>query len=97
MSKAEPIVKWRTGGWGDPIERIEVVRETERSVFFDVGYGVRRQEKFSRYSQFHDSWAKAHAYLLKDAEEKARSYEAQLRYAEQKLAEVKAMRPPQES
>ena len=55
------IKKYRTGSYGEPIEVVEVDRETEKSVWIK-GH---RNEKITNYHSYFDSWSEAHDYLVK--------------------------------
>lgn len=96
------IVKFKTGGYRETIERVECVRETEKSVYtLHVNYyGIEateptRNDKFSGHTQYHDSWADAHAYLLKEAEAKVAACRRSLESANDKLDIIKRMKPPE--
>lgn len=85
------IVKYRTR-W-DQIERVEVDRETESSVFING----RRSAKVSGYENFHDSWAAAHACLLAKHQLQVNQLRRQLEAANGKLGNIKGMKAPKES
>lgn len=98
------IVKFKTGGYRETIERVECVRETEKSVYvFDTDWrGIKatkptRSDKFSARTQYHDSWAEARAYLLIKAEDNVAACRRSLESANDKLGNIKGMKPPKDA
>lgn len=100
------LIKWKTLKWNEnKIERVECVRETDKQVvILEYPWGnnkkqpqERRHLKESGYEQFHDSWEEAHAYLMKQAEEKLLSARRSLQRAQDELGNVKGMRKPPET
>lgn len=96
------IVKFKTSFSADKIEEIEVVRETEQSVFLPVngrslagkkGVNERRDAKRSTYVQYHDTWADAHAFLVGKAQREVESLRSRLEQAKGKLGQIKGMKP----
>lgn len=60
--------KYKTGGWSDIlIEEIEIIRETEKCIFY-LGWSDKTQErkslKHSSSEQYWDTWHEAYDYLL---------------------------------
>lgn len=95
-----PIVKYETSKFGRvPILRVECERETEQSVFvINPKYPnikPSRQAKISSYSQYHDTWADAHAHLLAMAEASVAACRRSLELANAKLGNIKGMKPPE--
>lgn len=92
------IVKWKTseGVRGVcQIERVEVTRETEHSVFTPLSSGnERRWEKRGPYGVYHDSWDKAFTYLLAEAERSVANVQRVLEIANSTLSHIKGMRKP---
>lgn len=93
------ITKYKTLSYSRKIEPVEVTRETEQSVFLVhcSGDSERREAKISDYAQYHDSWADAHAYLLKRAEGKVLGCRAALESANGELGNIKDMKQPDTS
>ncbi len=65
--------KYQTSHWNIEIKEVEVVRETDNFIILSWQYGIkkeRREAKHSEYHLYHDTWEAAHAYLLHRAEER---------------------------
>jgi hypothetical protein len=92
------IIKYRTFSTNS-IERIEVLRETEQSVFLPstLTCGERRESKIGSYWSYHDSWEAALAYLISEAEKKVRTSQLRLNAAKGALNQLKGMKPPKEA
>lgn len=97
------IMKFKTGYSADKIEEVEVLRETEQSVFLRVnssslagrkGTNERRDAKRSTYVQYHDTWADAHAFLVGKAQRDVESLRSRLEQAKGRLGQIKGMKPP---
>jgi hypothetical protein len=91
------IVKFMTGWLDSGIRRVEVVRETEASVWV-VRNGLARSQKTERreakrgeYAQYHDTWEAAHAHLVKKAESEVKAARLQLEKVNGKLGNIKGM------
>jgi hypothetical protein len=97
------IIKFKTSSaWstGPKIERVEVIRETEQSVFLPksrVGKtnGERRAAKHSEWEQYHDTWEAARAYLLEIANDDVTAARLALERANGKLGNIKGMKKPE--
>lgn len=88
--------KYKTKSYSTGIEPVEVIRETDQSVFL-AGLrksGERREAKISDWTQYHSSWVDAHAYLLNRAEEKVRCCHSALNSATGELDAIKGMKRP---
>ena len=101
-----PIIKYKTGCGADKIEQVEVLRETNVSVFLPVnarslagakGVDERRDAKRSTYAQYHDTWEDAKAYLMAKAEGEVVAARRRLEQANSKLGNIKGMKPPKEA
>ena len=69
------VVKYRTNSFlRKTIERVEIERETESSVWI----GDRRRAKRSEYESYWDSWEEARSYLIEKAEGR---FDAAFKYA----------------
>ena len=88
------MIKYRTC-W-DKIEAVEVLRETEKTVFLP-GRGRRNEEreaKRSDYQNWFDSWDDAKAFLVAGAERKVETARMNLERAKGKLGQLRGMREP---
>ena len=85
----ERLIKYRTGKWRTYIEKIEIERETDASVWVDG----RRFGKKTSYDSFFDTWKDAHEFLLRNAERTVVSLERRLEYANERISEIKALVP----
>ena len=87
------MIKYRTSGWEHDIERVEVERETEHSVWIKG----RRRSRWTSYEKYHDTWHNAHAYLKSKAEQTLETNERYLEEYRKELAEIKAMVDPEDT
>lgn len=95
-----PLVKFKTGYSADKIERVEVLRETAQCVYLPSHCHrktERRDAKRSEYTQYHDTWAEAHTYLMQRAETAVIAARRSLELANTKLGNIKGMKPPKET
>ncbi len=75
---------YRTGGYPDVIQRLEVVKETEKQIVVldvDLWGGKpkeRRHTKQSGYHNFFDTFEQAKAFLMERCDSKIRSYQSSL-------------------
>ena len=85
--------KYRNGGYGrNPIEEIEIERETATSVWIKVSNGKdRRNSKKTEWHNYFDTWEEAKDFLLKNAERKVERFNVLLSKAEKELASIKAL------
>lgn len=88
------MIKYRTRF--EKIEALEVDRETEHMVFLPAQGGSRpRQEhKVSDWSNWHDSWDAAHAFLVAQAERNVEALRMNLAQAKGRLGQIRGMKPP---
>lgn len=95
-------VKWETGGFRDPIIKVECVSETslfvviKRNGILDDELYEERLKKRGSYKQFHDSWDEAHLYLVTTHENNVAALRAQLVRAKSVLGNIKGMKKPSE-
>lgn len=81
------IIKYMVKTWLNSIERVEILRETEKSVFFprttfeNKDIGERRESKSSGYGKYYDTWNEAHGHLLDNAKVKEGAAENNLETA----------------
>jgi len=81
------MIKYKTDGWNSLIERIEVERETDSSVWIKG----RRCAKASSYNNYFDKWDQAKDYLLKGALRNRDNKRHQLDRADKELKKIKAL------
>ncbi len=85
------MIKYRTRF--DEIKAIEVLRETDKQVVLLVGKTERRENKVSGWSNWHDTWEDAHAFLIAQAEREVNSLRLQLELAKGTLGQIKGIKP----
>lgn len=85
------MIKYRTRF--DRIEALEVERETDKQVVLPASEGCRsiRENKVSDWSNWHDTWDDAHAFLVKEAEREVESLRMRLEKSKGKLGQLKGM------
>lgn len=84
--------KFKALSWSGPrIEEVEIVRETDSSVFL---LGGQRRAKVSECESYHDSWKEAHELLLARAEGRVSQARRALERANGALGNVKSMSAP---
>lgn len=95
---APMLVKFRTDYNANRIDVVEVLRETNASVFFLGSHGRTecREAKMSDWKQYHDTWADAHAYLMAKAQSCVDRARRALELANGHLGNVKGMKPPRD-
>lgn len=94
---------FKTGGWKEKIQPVEVVKTTEKFVTireerFSFGpkkFDERRCAKEGSYDRYFPTWEEAHAYLLNKAEAKLVSARRSLELAQGELGNVKGMKKPE--
>lgn len=98
-----PIIKYRTGGWNQPIERVECTRETMACVYFMVaplfGNGKpveRRTQKYSGHERYHATWEDARTHLIAERESQIEAAVGAIKEAgeiiEKKRAEINVLK-----
>jgi len=95
------IVKWLAkGGWEWDIERVECIRETEKSVWESrlstwakETYTIMRP-KHSVNNRYCDSWEEARDFLLRRSLREEEDLESLLNNVRQRLERLRAMTPP---
>ena len=87
------MIKYRTRF--DNIEAIEVVRETKKQVVLPANsWGKETSEnKVSNWTNWHETWEEAHAFLVSKAEREVESLRLQLEQAKGRLGQIKGMKP----
>ena len=84
--------KYRTTHYNDAkIDEVEILRETDSSVFTATTRGRKKEQreaKVSGYHQYHDTWEAAHKYLLEMAQNELKRCEQRLDYAKKILKTI---------
>lgn len=93
------ITKFKTGSFTKGlIEQVECTRETDKCVYVIGRYGHGDEEsrvsKVGSYARFHDTWADAHAHLMKSAMAKVSIARGQLERANAELGNIKGLKQP---
>lgn len=78
-------------GLGDKIERVEITRETDKSVWLKVPSGERKAKKLSRYEVYHDTFQAAKESLIKSIKNKISQAEMKIKYRLEELKEAEAL------
>jgi hypothetical protein len=90
------LTKWKTSKWSIEIERIEIERETDASVFLKTRRGdSRREAKRSTYIVYHDSWSDAREYLIAREEGLKLAAGSMLDRALKNISDLDSMAEPQ--
>ena len=76
------------------IEEVDVVRETDESVWIEYGKTEYRESKVTGGHIYHDSWESAHNYLVACNRADINRYQAMLDNALLEQAKVQAMTGP---
>ena len=80
--------KYKTGGWNEPIEEIEIERETAVFIFIKTPSGeLRRHGKVTHYPRYYDTFEEAAAYLTERREDNVKCCKRDLRRAKRKRRE----------
>ncbi len=87
------MIKYRTRY--NAIEVVAVLRETKKQVVLRAKNGARqiREAKVSGWSNWHDTWEDAHAFLLRNAEQSVEHLRIRLDRAKGELAQIRGMKP----
>lgn len=89
------MIKYRTDRWGDKIESLEVLKETEKQIVYMNRHGREiREAKSSEWQKWHDTWEEAKDSLLRRAESRVQSLRCQLEKANGELGNIKGMKRP---
>ena len=87
---------YKTGGYRNPIEGIDVIRATEKSVFLkDTSHREKTEMREAKITQWycrHNTWEEAKSHLLNQATEKVKSLRLQLQRATDKLGNIKGLK-----
>jgi hypothetical protein len=91
------MIRYMTEKYGIDITPVEVVKETEKSVFVQVGKRLDRHAKKTAYDQWFTTWEEAHNFLVKRTQGKIRRLKDDLEGAEENLAELLTLEKPEEN
>lgn len=88
---------YKTSSYSREIEPVEVSRVTDKSVWLMRGFDKkeRREARFCSYSNYYDSWAEAHQYLMNKHIKKIEYAEENLKRAGKELLDVESLAPPE--
>ena len=86
--------KYNTGGYDTLIKEVEVISETKCFVRVQCVGSVCRESKRSDYTNYFDTWEEAKQFLLENAQARVDALEERLSEAEQKLATIIELKPP---
>ncbi len=87
--------KYRTSKYSHEIKKIEIIRETHRSIFlkkYSWDDAERREPKISDYHRYFDSWNEAHTYLIIRTEKRIDAARIELDKAIIALNDIKEMK-----
>lgn len=84
--------KYKTGGWKELIEEVEIVKETDRCVFFRQDYFGKmreiRQAKRSSSTNYWNTIKEAKEFLKGKAEGRIESYEERIKSCKKELKKL---------
>ncbi len=83
--------KYKTTSWSDNIEEVEIIRETDKSVFNMGWRGEERSAKSSEYCIYHNTWSAAHGYLVGRTQTKINGFRSRLEKEEEELEKLAEM------
>jgi hypothetical protein len=92
------MIKYRV--WGGAITPVEVVRETEKSVFLTKSdlwggaIGATKEAKRSDFQNWFDTWKDAHEFILLKQEKRVYDLEGMYEFAVRNLERIRAMQDP---
>ena len=85
------MVKYKTGR-DNEINKVEVIRETTKSVFLQWGSGETREAKRGPFTDYFDTWNEAWQYLKERAQLRIDSSRIGLARREKELRDLTGMR-----
>ena len=88
------LIKWKTTGWSTEIQKIEIARETDSSIFLASRHGERREAKRTGYHIYHDSWEDARTHLMEAEAKKELHARASLDKALKNIGILSSMAEP---
>ena len=91
------MIRYKVSKYRIDIEPLEVVRETEKSVYIQQGRGLSRQAKETAYDQWFTTWQDAYNFLVKRTESKIEYLKGRLEDTEDNLTEILNMEKPAEA
>lgn len=76
---------------GSQIEKVEILRETDQSVFIDRWGKEARRSKRGEYCNYFDTFDEAKQYLMQESQGKIENLHIQLGYETKELAKIVKM------
>ena len=91
------MTKYKTSKYCMPIkiETVEIEKETACFVSYVYRGSLIREAKRSDYTNYFDTWEEAKQFLLENAQARVDALEERLSEAEQKLATITELKPPE--
>ena len=88
------MIKYKTKSWEDQIEKVEILRESELSVWTkkNRNFNSGHQRKRGPNNNYWDTWQDAHSYLMQKTQLKIDGLRNQLDYEEKRLAKIVEMK-----
>lgn len=92
--------KYETGGYGEFIRPVEVVKETDKSIWVERDTGLKSPRTETRVMRkggdykWHGTWEDAQKYLIARQRELIEAIWKQMNMAEKRLGELSRLRPP---
>ena len=90
------MIRYKVSKYTLDIQPIDVVKETDKSVFIQQGRNLNRQAKETTYDQWFTTWEDAHNFLVKRTESKIEYLKGRLEDTEDNLTEILNMDKPEE-
>lgn len=88
------MIKYKTSGITARIVPIEVLRETDNSVYLPYGPGEKLQAKRSERGSYHDTWRGAQRHLIHRVQNKIDILDEQKRSLQRRIREISGMKQP---
>lgn len=79
-------------GFSNEIEKVEITRETEKSIWLKVLSGERKAKKLSRYEVYYDTFEEAKECLIKSIKNNIEQAEIKIESELEELKEAEALK-----
>lgn len=90
------MIKWKVPlCYGFDIEKVQVVRESESSVWIEHRGNIRRYKKVTTYDAYVDTWDEAKALIVKDKKNGVDFAKGRLEHTEKELRRAEALTKPE--
>ena len=91
--------RYRTGGWKKEIEMVEIVKETNASVFMEREKmsgekELVRNAKRSQYTNYFNTWKEAHDFLIAEKRKAVLTATLRAHNLREELSNLKGMKQP---